>query len=72
MRDPGGQWAACDGVGIDFCRSCNGSGRDLNKPPCDECGAMTRQEASDKCICAGDKDDCHGCRLWQDDEPEEF
>lgn len=36
-------------------------------PPCLECGAMTQEEAGRKCICAGDKDDCHGCRLWPDD-----
>jgi hypothetical protein len=35
-------------------------------PPCLECGAMTPEEASTKCICAGDKDSCHGCDLWPD------
>jgi hypothetical protein len=35
-------------------------------PPCQECGAMTRQEAETRCRCAGDKDDCHGCDLWPD------
>lgn len=64
MIDPAGVWAEIDGVRIDFCRSCNGSGRDLSKPPCEECGAMTQKEAETKCICAGDKDDCHGCRIW--------
>lgn len=39
---------------------------DLSKPPCQECGAMTPEEAETKCICAGDKDDCHGCHLWLD------
>ena len=36
------------------------------KPPCKECGAMTRIEAGLKCICGGDKDHCHGCDLWPD------
>jgi hypothetical protein len=38
-----------------------------SKPPCQECGAMTLEEAQNKCICGGDKDDCHGCKLWPDD-----
>lgn len=33
-------------------------------PPCQECGAMTEDEASEKCRCSGDRDDCHGCSLW--------
>jgi len=33
-------------------------------PPCLECGAMTQEEAETMCLCAGDKDDCHGCYLW--------
>lgn len=41
----------------------------LKHPPCLECGAKTEDEAQTKCICAGDKDDCHGVRLWPDDEP---
>lgn len=70
MVDPADAWDECDGIKIDFCRVCNGSGRDLSKPPCDECGAMTSEEAETKCNCAGDKDDCHGCKLWSDlDEP---
>lgn len=39
----------------------------MQKPPCVECGAETREQASRMCICGGDKDDCHGCRLWPDD-----
>ncbi len=35
-------------------------------PPCEECGAMTPQEAATRCHCSGDKDDCHGCDLWPD------
>lgn len=37
-----------------------------SKPPCQECGAMTPEEAETKCRCGGDKDDCHGCKLWPD------
>ena len=42
---------------------------DRSKPPCLECGAMTQTEAESMCICAGDKDDCHGTELWPDDLP---
>lgn len=35
-------------------------------PPCQECGAMTPEEAQGLCRCGGDKDDCHGCQLWPD------
>lgn len=38
----------------------------LEQPPCAECGAMTQEEAETKCLCGGDKDDCHGSRLWPD------
>ena len=64
MRDPEGVWQTIEGEGIDFCRTCNGSGRDLKKPPCMECGATTLKEAGTKCNCAGDKDHCHGCEIW--------
>lgn len=37
-----------------------------SKPPCQECGAMTLEEAAKLCRCGGDKDDCHGSRLWPD------
>lgn len=37
-----------------------------HQPPCQECGAMTQEEAETKCHCGGDKDDCHGCQLWPD------
>lgn len=33
-------------------------------PPCRECGAMTPEQAETMCLCAGDKDNCHGCSLW--------
>lgn len=37
-----------------------------NQAPCLECGAETPLEAETMCVCAGDKDDCHGCHLWPD------
>lgn len=37
-----------------------------SKPPCQECGAMTPEEAETRCHCGGDKDDCHGTKLWPD------
>ena len=36
------------------------------QPPCLDCGAKTKEEAETMCICAGDKDHCHGCDLWPD------
>jgi hypothetical protein len=36
----------------------------IKVPPCMECGAETPEQAETMCRCAGDKDDCHGCRLW--------
>jgi len=68
MIDPAGVWEECDGIKIDFCRACDGSGYDLSKPPCRECGAMTLKEAETKCNCAGDKDHCHGCDIWRDED----
>jgi hypothetical protein len=68
MRDPEGIWETSDGIDLDFCRECCGSGRDLKAPPCMECGAMTLEEADNKCKCAGDKDWCYGCQLWPEDE----
>lgn len=35
-------------------------------PPCLECGATSPEDAQGKCVCSGDKDDCHGCSLWPD------
>lgn len=37
---------------------------DFRVEGCQECGAKTKEEAETKCICSGDKDDCHGCKLW--------
>lgn len=34
--------------------------------PCFECGATTPEDAENKCLCAGDKDHCHGCDIWPD------
>ena len=42
----------------------------MKHPPCGECGATSLADAQDKCHCSGDKDDCHGCQLWPDDEPQ--
>lgn len=40
--------------------------RRYRNPPCMECGAHTAEEGETMCICAGDKDHCHGCDLWPD------
>ncbi len=37
---------------------------DRSQPPCIECGAMTVEQALEKCICAAEKDYCHGNELW--------
>lgn len=36
------------------------------EPPCMQCGAMTEEEAGQKCLGQA-VDDCHGNRLWLDD-----
>jgi len=54
-------------------KSCHGdillevaNENDYNSPPCQDCGAMTIEEAEKLCKCGGDKDHCHGCDLWPD------
>lgn len=47
-------------------RECARMDEARKSPPCMECGAMTAGEAGTRCHCAGDKDDCHGCKLWPD------
>ena len=39
---------------------------DRSEPPCIECGAKTEEESKSKCVCSGEKDNCHGCELWND------
>ncbi len=39
-------------------------------PPCADCGAMTEREAERTCRASSADDGCHGCELWQDDEPQ--
>ena len=34
------------------------------KPPCQQCGAMTDEEAATKCLGAAAGDECHGNHLW--------
>ena len=34
---------------------------------CKECGAKNAAQSEAMCICNGDKDDCHGTKLWPDD-----
>lgn len=36
----------------------------MSRSPCLECGAESAQQAQTQCAVSGDKDDCHGCRLW--------
>ena len=38
----------------------------MKAPPCMECGAEAPEQAETMCRCGGDKDDCHGTRLWPD------
>jgi hypothetical protein len=40
--------------------------KEYDNPPCLDCGAKTKEEAQEMCICNGDKDNCHGCHLWPD------
>jgi hypothetical protein len=48
----------CGYKGEQFC--------EFKREGCVECGAKNKEEAETKCICAGDKDDCHGCHVWTD------
>lgn len=65
MIDPEGEWIWM-GIKHDFCRKCQGSGRDLTNPPCMDCGASTSEQAATMCLCGGDRDHCHGCEIWPD------
>lgn len=55
-----------------FCTTCYAEiatyvaeeGEAYDNPPCQECGAMTPEEAAKSCRCNEDKDSCHGCHLW--------
>lgn len=51
----------------DICLECFEDNDRFGEPPCLECGAVSAKDAETKCVCSGDKDDCHGCSLWPDD-----
>ena len=44
---------------------CAAEARRASQPPCQQCGAMTDDEAQTKCLGAA-VDDCHGNQLWPD------
>lgn len=66
MIDKAGVWERGEDYEVDFCRACNATGLDYNKPPCRDCGAKTAKEAESKCTCNSERDYCHGCELWED------
>jgi hypothetical protein len=46
-------------IADDICDECR-----MKMAPCLECGATDEYQAGEICRCGGDKDDCHGVRLW--------
>lgn len=76
------EFSPCVCNGANQCPGCNEEAaadlrRTINEmdarrevPPCLDCGAVSADDARGKCICGGDRDDCHGCYLWPDDEEE--
>jgi len=54
-----------DADGPQAANSCLSDWLEPRQPPCEQCGAMTAEEADTKCLGAA-VDDCHGNRLWPD------
>jgi hypothetical protein len=46
------------------CRPCAEARHAWEQPPCQQCGAMTADEAAAMCLGAAAGDDCHGNHLW--------
>jgi hypothetical protein len=46
------------------CRACAEARHAWEQPPCQQCGAMTADEAAGMCLGAAAGDDCHGNHLW--------
>lgn len=55
----GKQFNPSESIDNDLCDTCR-----INCAPCLECGAKDEYQAGEMCICGGDKDDCHGVKLW--------
>lgn len=61
--------AACGHIIVGNKNLCGYSGEEpceFRFEGCMECGAKTQKEAETRCHCSGDKDDCHGCKIWPD------
>jgi hypothetical protein len=46
------------------CRACAEARHAYSKPPCQQCGAMTEDEATSRCMGRAAGDGCHGTDLW--------
>ena len=46
------------------CRPCAEARHAYSKPPCQQCGAMTEDEATSRCMGQAAGDGCHGTDLW--------
>jgi hypothetical protein len=57
----------CDGFGTCL-NDLEQEAHDLEAcPPCSECGARCAEDAKTMCKAGGDRDSCHGVRLFPDD-----
>lgn len=52
--DCGEPFNAKESIDNRYCDTCR-----LGMWPCLECGAIDEYQAGEKCICSGDKDNCH-------------
>lgn len=59
------QWAYDEQMREGGADEHDGAIDDWEQPPCQQCGAMTSEEAATKCLGAAAGDDCHGNHLWQ-------
>lgn len=48
------------------CGECFAVRQAWSKPPCQQCGAMTQDEATSRCMGRAAGDGCHGTELWPD------
>lgn len=68
--EPGGMECMSCGVifigheADDECGDCFESRDAMKYPPCKECGAMTEDEATSRCMGRAAGDGCHGTDLW--------
>lgn len=49
---------------LDRCEPPPSDAANAQQPPCLQCGAMTPDEATTKCLGQAAGDGCHGCDIW--------